>query len=201
MAGLPMKCCSARKILPNPKLLCLPVVAVTFRRKHSMLSLRPGLLSCMFASLCIVVAAQSADFPTIAAQELASLHEGITLAEWMRAHPNDVPVLFSHRRLDGGNWIIRADHRERLADGREMIRQAYFYAPEPPADMSLPRSASPLKIRAGAQLGFIWIETNESDNAAGQTLAERTREELSRRFGNGQYDLKLWFANAAYWSK
>jgi len=155
----------------------------------------------MFASLCIVVAAQSADFPTIAAQELASLHEGITLAEWMRAHPNDVPVLFSHRRLDGGNWIVRADHRERLADGGEIIRQAYFYAPEPPAGLSLPRSASPLKTRASAQLGFIWIETNESDNAAGQTLAERTREELSRRFGNGQYDLKLWFANAAYWSK
>ena len=163
--------------------------------------LRVTLLACSFAFLGIVAAAQSADFPARAAQELANLHEGITLGAWMQAHPNDAPVLYSHRHWDWGNWIARADYKDRLADGREIIRRAYFYAPDPPTDMSLPRSASQQRIRAGAQLGFIWLETNERDTAAGQELAERTRQELSRRFAKGQYDLKLWFANAAYWGK
>src|SRR5207302_4188944 len=57
------------------------------------------------------------------------------------------------------------------------------------------------KLRADAQLGFIWLEISEPDRVTAQRLAERTREELSGRFAKGQYDLKLWFANAAYWSK
>ena len=163
--------------------------------------LRSILLACTFASLGIVGAAQSEEFPTRAAQELANLHEGMTLAVWMRAHPRDAAVLYSHRHWDWGNWIVRADNRERLANGREIIRRAYFYAPDPPADMALPRSVSGQKIRDGAQLGFIWLETNEPETVAGPELAERTREGLSTRFGKGQYDPKLWFANAAYWNK
>jgi hypothetical protein len=175
--------------------------AAKFRKKHLVRILRVTLLACSFASLCIVAAAQSSDFPARAAQELANLHEGITLATWMRAHPNDTRVLYSHRHWDWGNWIVRADNRERLADGRELIRRAYFYAPDPPADMSLPPSASSQRIRDGAQLGFIWLETNEPNTMAGHELAERTREELSRQFAKGQNDLKIWFANAGSWSK
>src|SRR5260370_742420 len=174
------------------------MMAAKFRKEHLV---RVTLLACTFAFPGIVAAAQSADFPTRAAEELANLHEGITLAAWMRAHPNDTPILYSHRHWDWGNWIVRTDYKDRLADGRELIRRAYFYAPDPPADMSLPRSANQQQIRDGAQLGFIWLETNERNTVAGQELAERTREELSRRFVKGQNDLKIWFANAAYWSK
>ncbi len=163
--------------------------------------LRSISLGCAFASLSIVAVAQSEDFPARAAAELASLHKGVSLAAWMRAHPNDAPVLYSHRHWDWGNWIVHADNSERLANGREIIRRAYFYVPDPPADMSLPRTMNPQEIRAGAQLGFIWLETNEPDTAAGQELAERTRQEVSAQFSKGQYDLKIWFANAAYWSK
>jgi hypothetical protein len=153
------------------------------------------------SAIPIGASAQTTDFPTKAAAELANLHEGVTLEAWMDAHPNDAPVLYSHRRWDWGNWIVRADYKDRLMDGREIIRRAYFYAPDPPADMSLPRSASQQRLRASAQLGFIWIETNEPVAQAGSELAERTREELSNRLAKGKYDLKLWFANAAYWSK
>src|ERR1700686_10907 len=177
------------------------MVVKKFLKKQLVRILRSTLLACTFASLCIVVAAQSEDFPTRAAQELANLHEGMTLAAWMRAHPNDTPVLYSHRHWDWGNWIVRTDYKDRLADGREVIRRAYFYAPDPPADMRLPRSANQQQIRDGAQLGFIWLETNEPNTTAGLELAERTREELSRRFVKGQNDLKIWFANAGYWSK
>src|SRR5713101_9952096 len=109
--------------------------------------LRSISLGFAFASLSIVAVAQSEDFPARAAAELASLHKGVTLAAWMRAHPNDAPVLYSHRHWDWGNWIVRADYKDRLADGRELIRRAYFFAPDPPADMSLPRSANQQQIR------------------------------------------------------
>src|SRR5882724_405054 len=177
------------------------MMAAKVRKKHLVRILRVILLPCTFASLCMVAAAQSEGFPTRAVEELANLHEGISLAAWMRAHPDDAPVLYSHRHWDWGNWIVRADHKDRLADGREIIRRAYFYAPDPPADMMLPRSASQQRIRAGAQLGFIWLEINEPNSSARQELAERTREELSRRFAQGQNDLKIWFANAGSWSK
>src|ERR1700681_121599 len=118
------------------------MMAAKFRKKHFVRILRVTLLACTFVSLCMVAAAQYEGFPTRAVGELADLHEGITLAAWMRAHPNDAPVLYSHRHWDWGNWMVRADHKDRLDDGREIIRQAYFYAPDPPTDMSLPRSAS-----------------------------------------------------------
>src|SRR6267154_5592444 len=177
------------------------MVAAKFRKKHLVRILRSSSLACAFVSLCIVTVAQSADFPARAVQELANLHEGITLAAWMRAHPNDTPVLYSHSHWDWGNWIVRADYKDHLTDGREIIRRAYFYAPDPPVDMSLPRTASPQRIRDGAQLGFIWLETNEPNTMAGHELAERTREELSSHFAKGQNDLKIWFANAGSWSK
>src|SRR5438132_3378196 len=67
--------------------------------------------------------------------------------------------------------------------------------------MRLPRTSRQQKLRADAQLGFIWLEISEPDRVTAQRLAERTREELSRHFAKGQNDLKIWFANAAYWSK
>jgi|SRR5712692_5555541 len=75
--------------------------------------LRSISLGCAFASLSIVAVAQSEDFPARAAAELASLHKGVSLAAWMRAHPNDAPVLYSHRHWDWGNWIVHADNSER----------------------------------------------------------------------------------------
>ena len=170
-------------------------------RKQLARILRSALLVCTFPSLHIVASAQSEDFPTRAARELADLHEGITLTAWMRAHSSDALVLYSHRYWDWSSWLVRADYRNRLPDGREIIRRAYFYAPDPPADLSLPRGNSRQKIRARAQLGFIWLEINEPDTTAGQELAERTRAELSCRFAQGQNDLKIWFANAGSWSK
>jgi hypothetical protein len=169
--------------------------------EYSVRILRCAIFFFALASLSIMVAGQSNDFPRRAAEELTDLKEGVTLAAWLRAHPTDTMVAYSHRYRDWGHWIARGSHRESLPDGRELIREAYFYAPEPPPDKALPRSMSQQKIRAQAQLGFIWIQTNEPDTHAGDRLAERTREALSQRLSQGQYDLKIWFANAAYWSK
>ena len=177
------------------------MLARKFRKKQRARVLRFTLLACTFVSLCVVVAARSEDFPTRARLELANLREGTTLSEWMRAHPNDAIILYSHRQWEMSSWIVRAEDRDRLTDGREIVRRAYFYAPEPSADMRLPRNASQQKLRNSAQLGFIWIEMNEPGATAGADLAERTRAELARCFVKGQYDLKIWFANAGSWSK
>jgi len=176
------------------------MVVATFQKKPARI-LRCALLACMFSSLCVVAAAQSEDFPQRAAAELTNLHEATTLATWKHTHPTDLIALYSHRYGDCGNWIARADYKASLMDGREIIRRAYFYAPDPPLDMALPSNVSQQEMRAGAQLGFVWIEINEPNITAGQELAERTRQELSRHFSQGQYDLKLWFGNAANWSK
>jgi hypothetical protein len=163
--------------------------------------LRCGFLCGALASASIVVAAQSNGFPATAAQELANVKQGLTVMAWMREHPTDTTVSYSYSYWDSGNWIVRATHKVHLPDGGEILRRAYFYVPDPPADMTLPRNTSAQQILSSAQLGFIWIQTNESNREAGEELADKTREELSSRLAKGQYDLKISFANAAYWSK
>jgi hypothetical protein len=163
---------------------------------------RSGLLCCTFASLFIVFAAQSGDFPNRATGLLVELKEGTTLSEWMRAHPADTLVLYSFRYRDwNGNWVARATRRESLSDGRELVRHAYFYAPLTPHDRKLPRLSNEKKLRGQSRLGLIWVQANESDVETGEKLAEPIRAVLSERFGQGEYDLKISYANAAYWSK
>jgi hypothetical protein len=159
-----------------------------------------ALLSCVLACSFTVVAAQPGDFPNRATEELSDLREGTTLSEWMRVHPTDILTVYSHEVRDWGTWVARAIRREKLSDGRELLRHAYFYVPLPPDDRKLPGGNSK-KLREQSQLGMIWIQSIESNVQAGEKLAEQTREVLSRRFSQGQYDLKVWYANAAYWKK
>src|SRR2546426_4550616 len=170
-------------------------------RKNPGRILRTALFCCAFASLSMAIAAQSNDFPMRAAEELTDLEEGTTLSQWMRAHPADTLVLYSHRYWDWGKWVVRATHRESLADSRELLRHAYFYVPPAPSDMNLPRGSNEQKLHSQTQLGLIWVETAEPSAEIGDSLAERMRKALSETFTPGQYDLKIWYANAAYWTK
>jgi hypothetical protein len=142
--------------------------------------------------------ADTLDFPERALTELTELREEITLAAWMLDHPDDHLRFFSPGLWDiGDNWIARAELKGKLTDGRAFSRRAFFYVPDPPSDFLLPRHIEPQTLRTRARLGCIWLETN----GVSEDDAERTRIHLSQQFPNGQYDQKLWFANAAYWTK
>jgi hypothetical protein len=142
--------------------------------------------------------AEPLDFPERALTELADLREETTLTAWMQDHPDDHLRFFAPGLWDiGDNWIARAELKGKLADGREFSRRAFFYVPDPPPDFLLPRHIEPQTLRARARLGCIWLETN----GVSEDDAERTRVRLSQRFPGGQYDQKLWFANAAYWTR
>ena len=149
----------------------------------------------------LVRKAGEVNFPGMSARELANLREGKTVADWKREHPDDTITVYSQRHWDLGDWIIRAEKRERLSDGREVIRRAHFYVPNLPTKLGFTPWKSQEELRDDAQLGFIQIETRETNPTTGAELAELTRAELSNQFGSGRYDSRLTFANSAYWSK
>ena len=174
---------------------------MSFSVKSLVLIVRAALWFGMLVGSFSVVAAQHEDFPQGATEELLELREGTTLSEWMTTHPADALVLYSHNIRDWGSWVARATRREKLSDGRELVRHAYFYVPLARDDQQLPNNSDGKKLRSQSSLGMIWVQSIESDVQSGEKLAEQTREALSKRLMHGQYDLKIWYANAAYWNK
>ncbi len=124
------------------------------------------------------------DFPTYVARELGELHTGTTPAAWMQAHPNDTLAIFEHRLAAEGDerWCARAVQRS-VVGGASAVRDAYFYPPEPPANLALPPAEDARLIQEHCRLGAIWVETAATDSTSGRALAEQTRDVLTRRYG------------------
>lgn len=144
----------------------------------------------------------SPEFGKSAAEELSNLKDGISLAEWTRAHPNDEITVYSHELYDACNkqWAARATKRERLKDGREVVRHAYFYPRVPNAFSELPVGVkSDAMLRRESFLGSIWVERLEPEPGIGQETAALATEEISKQFGSADRTNKIWYCNASSW--
>jgi hypothetical protein len=118
--------------------------------------------------------------------ELSALRQGVTPAQWLGNHPGDSlsPFTISEGNEKTGAWCIRASRRDSLVDGSAIVRNAYFYPPSAPVPLELPADEDARDIAARTCiLGVVWVETPHSDSASGRQLAERTREALTREYG------------------
>lgn len=139
-----------------------------------------------------------------AVRELAALRAGITPAQWLNDHPRDGLRLFSHTIDDRthSEWCARATSHHSMPDGTILLRHAYFYVPEAPADLALPSPADGATLaHRQCALGAIWVEVPHADSQAGRRRADRLIARLRSSHGApGTPGEALNFRGSAYWS-
>jgi hypothetical protein len=134
------------------------------------------------------VQAQATGLSEQIAAELAQATAGVTPAAWLKSHASEKLELFNgpQRENDTQAWCARSVV-SRSAEGQMWTRAVYFYDPEPPADDALPVGASPQEaLEATCQLGLMWIEIPQTDDAAGAALAQSLEAGLQAHYGAGE---------------
>ncbi len=159
----------------------------------------------------VLPATDRATYESRAAGLLDTLRRAGSLLEWRRAHPNEtIERAEDNREFDGGlglplegAWCGRSVRRERLHDGRVVLRSVFFYPPQsatPVFEGSVGRDAI-AECRAGA----ISLESEEPTSAMGDSLTLAVRRRLTSRYGQGKVGARLatWRASdwrsSAYW--
>ncbi len=136
--------------------------------------------------------------PGRVALELWSLRPGISLGAWSLTNLNDIiapadtQVLAEHF----GEWCAVSTRVSELA-GRRVIRQAYFYAPEPAPDRALPGTPSAELVR-DCVLGLVWVRVPVADSVDGLRLADSVRTQLAAVYERDTSEVS--FFGSAYWS-
>jgi hypothetical protein len=118
--------------------------------------------------------------------ELAQAHAATTPAVWLKTHPEEKLELSngSAPENDTFKWCARS-MVTRSTEGRSWTRVVYFYDPQPPADDALPPVGASAQeaLQTTCQLGLMWIEIPETDNAAGAGLTQTIENALEEHYG------------------
>src|SRR5512142_2583295 len=153
-------------------------------------------------------AQQSANVSEVATRMAALVAEfraGATLAEWHAQHPGDAIGPFELNREDtlntGANvdWGARAIQSITLPGGRRVQRYAYFFVPQPTAGQPLPQGVEDPELTSQCMLGHLWVETEETDEAAGVALARELTTTIERHLGAAERNVKTTFFGAFAW--
>jgi hypothetical protein len=122
---------------------------------------------------------------TAAIAALDELRDGVTVSGWLKAHPGESAELYtpSPQWPDMAAWCVRFSRRTELPLGRTFVRHAFFFPPEWHSGQQLPpASDSSGLISRECHLGVIWLELEERDTTAGDSLAAHLRGTLARRW-------------------
>ena len=164
-------------------------------------------------TLCLIEAASASPasqspaktYAEWATRELAGVEEGLSAADWLKSHAGEEMNTYEHRYANGeaeDDWAVRFVKSERLPDGREVIRRAYFYPPHAPSPPVLPVNKDAREtLMNESRLGLIWIESMEPDVKTGEALAASARQSITERFGAGEPKPQVHFLGSAYWTE
>jgi hypothetical protein len=132
---------------------------------------------------------------------LPYLSNGAPLSTWQAANARDSIALPRASVYSSGNdnWCAQATLRLPLASGETALRTAYFYPPEPPDPIVLPRSGPAAQLRGQCRLGLISFEAVQDSNARLTSLSQQTRQLISTALGTADTVTRLTWAHAAEW--
>jgi hypothetical protein len=129
--------------------------------------------------------------------ELPSLREGVSLGAWKKLHSTDTIQEYVPQFAEVENWCARARSEASLGSGRNWVRTAYFYVPDPPASLALPLGTPKEELIDECRLGLVWTEIEDPDAARAQAVT--VRESLAAALGPGDTDPKInWWASG-FW--
>ncbi len=134
-----------------------------------------------------------------ATAQLDTLQQAGSLLKWRRHHPDEtIELAQDNRDLDSGlglplegGWCARAVRRERLRDGRVVLRSVFFYPPD--SATPTPEGDAPVGAEAVAECraGAISLQSEELDSDIGDSLALTVRRRLTTRYGKGRAGARL----------
>ncbi len=149
-------------------------------------------------ALRVPVCAQTAASSDVAlaqqiAREITEVKGGMTPAEWMHAHADERLEMYNGPQLanDTQRWCARTLVTHPATTGRVWTRSVYFYDPQPPADDALPEPGASRRelLEESCQLGLMWIDIPEGNQAVGTQLAEDIQTALASQYGPGSTPL------------
>src|SRR5262249_47098095 len=95
--------------------------------------------------------------------ELPNLREGVSLLAWKKLHSTDTIQKYAPLVAEVENWCVRARSEVSLGSGRNWVRTAYFYVPDPPVSLTLPLGTSKDELINECRLGLVWTEIEDTD--------------------------------------
>lgn len=106
--------------------------------------------------------AQSSASSPLLLEQLPALRAGVTLAEWRRAHPNDVVEFLNEAQR--GEWCARATRQIGAPVARTL--SVFFYLPQFDADTPPPFDRTPDEVRANCRAGLAQVAVTDTSLAA-----------------------------------
>jgi hypothetical protein len=129
--------------------------------------------------------------------EFPGLREGVSLHDWKKLHSTDTIQEYAPRLAEVENWCVRARSEASLGSGRNWVRTAYFYLPDPPTSLALPLATPKTQLTGECRLGLVWTEIEDTD--AGRAEALKTHDSLAAALGPGDADPKINWWGSAFW--
>ena len=136
-------------------------------------------------------------FSSLAESEVSQLHEGITLAQWMKRYGTDE------------GWVASTDENffdcktfaktETLSSGRTITRMAYFYPPEAPTPAVFPTAVGQMLIDRTCSLALIRVQTPTPADQDGRALAQILQQHFVKKYGDSIGMKGAVFGGAAAW--
>jgi hypothetical protein len=138
---------------------------------------------------------------------LDTLRRAGSLLKWRQVHPDEtIERAQDNREFDGGfglplegAWCARAVRRERLHDGRVVLRSVFFYPPHSATSALDRKVPAGLEAIAECRAGAISLESEEPIPTLGDSLIVAVRRRLTSRHGKGRAGARLATWRAADW--
>jgi len=122
-------------------------------------------------------------FPPFAVRELAAFQPGVTVADWLRAHPTD--TVSTVPPIQGGDedWCARAGAERRLPDSSRSVRYAYFFVPPLTEHSTVPAIANPDTLAQRCVLAAVWVDAGVATVHDAERNSALTGDALTAVYG------------------
>jgi hypothetical protein len=120
-------------------------------------------------------------FSTFANSELAQLHSGVTLGQWLDLHKSEGWEASTDEAFLDCRTFAKT---ERLPSGRTITRLAYFFPPEAPTPAVFPTSSGQELVNRDCTLAMVRVQAPAPSQGDGQGFERAFQQQFAQKYGN-----------------